>query len=154
MNISFGNKGNNFFVVFIVGVIVSYGIFVFVQQLDKRDVVTRQLDIVQEQLVKVEIIYTNCLSLYHSGESVPQRVREACVESQGFVSWVRGFSYEPQLKNIKAEFFALAKNIEDLTRTLSLHPNSVRGRELLDNTPESIQAIREEVIRVQNKILF
>ena len=154
MEISLGNRQNNFFIIFIIGVVVSYGIFTFVQQSDRRDIVNNQLDMVQEQLVRVEIIYTNCLSLYQSRENTPRRVREACVGSQGFVSWARSFSFDSKLKSVRVEILAPAEILEDMTQTLSLHPNATRGKELLDLTPILINTVREEVSKVGRKFLF
>ena len=154
MEISLGHKQNNFFIIFIIGVIVSYGIFTFVQQSDRKVVIDGQLDMIQEQLVRVDVIYTSCLSLYQSRERTPQRVREACAGSQGFISWVRGFSYDPKLKGVKIELLALAETVEDMTQTLSLHPNAIRGKELLDLTPVLINTAQEEVSKARRKILF
>ena len=118
------SKSNILFIIFILGILLSYGIFAFVQQSDRRVLVQGQLDVVAERLVEADAIYTACVSLYRSRENAPFSVRAACVESQGFVRWVREFSFDPKLRNVKSELSALALTIEEMTQIISLHHNS------------------------------
>ncbi len=148
------NNSNNLFVIFIVGVIVSYGIFTFVQQSDRKVIVDSQLDAVEEQIARAENIYTNCQSLYQSGEKTPQSVRETCVTSQEFVAWIRGFSYDTKLKRVKASLLPLAETIEDMSWTFSQYSNAIEGKRLLESTPTLIDTVKNEVSKVRRKMWF
>lgn len=141
-------------VVFILGAIVSYIFFTFIQQSDRRSGVHVQLENVEVQLQLAEAIQINCTSLYLSRENTPNSVRDKCVESRRFVSWARNFSTDRALKDVKQELLVLANAIEEMTNAISLHPNSTRAKELLDQMPILINTVQEEISKAQRKILL
>ena len=141
-------------VVFILGAVVSYVFFTFIQQSDRRAGVHGQLDDVGIQLQLAETIRINCTSLYLSRENTPNIVRAKCVESRAFISWARNFSTDPALRDVRQELLVLANAIEEMTNTISLHPNSTYAKELIDQIPILINTVQEEVSRTRRKILL
>lgn len=148
------NKRTLLFIIFVVGAVASYGIFTFIQQSDRRVVVYSQLDEVEEMLQTAETIHTNCVTLSLSRENTPERVRGLCVNSSEFVSSARRFPADQAIRSVKQELLILADTMEEMTNTVSLHPNDLYGKELLDSIPDMISEVRKKASRARGKFWF
>jgi len=143
-----------FFVIFVLGGLVSYGFFTYVQQSDRRVSVDTQLFEVEDRLVQVDTIYANCISLQRARENAPLEVRDKCVESRDFVVWARSFPADSKLRTLKIELLVLADAVEEMTEAIAIHNNSQFAREVLLTIPGLITTIRQEISRVRQRLVL
>jgi len=145
------NKKPLLVTIFILGAVVAYGYFTFIQQSDRRVVVNAQLDEIDSRLLQAEAIQVSCTTLSLSRENAPLGVRESCLLARDFVSWARGFSTDQKLKGVKKELLTLVRVIEEMNDAITIRPNSEFAKESLLEIPGLITRVKEEIKKVRGK---
>jgi hypothetical protein len=153
MTLSF-NKRSPLLIVFVLGVIVAYGYFTYVQQSDRRILVYGQLNEIEEQLTEAEIIQVNCTTFSRSRENTPAQIRQKCTDARVFIAWARSFSADPKLQLVMTELLVLVRVIEDMNDAISIRPNSELAQKYLLQIPELITSVEDEIRRVRKRIWY